>query len=186
MKTVKLIFLFGLVAMVAWNCSNLTSSDDGGFASVPYANATMVSPADSLLGLAQQIPGFGGLFINDSDQLNIYLTQPAEQKETAIQVLSSSELIKKALSNSSASVSNMKVNQGQYTFIKLYTWKKEISSKVLIMDPVYSVGIDQSQNKVSVGVKNKSTLDSVNRKLVELNIPEEAVMIYQMTPPELY
>lgn len=188
MKTIKLTFLFALLAVVTWSCSDSTSpiSPDGAFATGPYAEATKISQADSLTSLAQQIPGFGGLFIDDSGQLSIYLTHPDKQKETAKEVLSNSELIQKALSNSSASVSNMRILKGQYTFTTLHKWKSEVTRKVLAMDGVYSSGIDQSLNQLSIGVKNKSVLKNVNKKLTELNIPQKAVIIYQMSQPEYY
>jgi len=185
MKTVNLLFLSVLAAIVTWSCSSPASSN-GEFGESPYAEATEVSPADSLSDLAQQIPGFGGLFIDDSGQLSIYLTNPDQQKAKAREVLSNSELIAKALSNTSASVSNMKILKGQYTFLSLYTWKKEVADKVFSMDGVYSIGIDEYRNKVSLGVKNKAIKAKVNEKLSELDIPRDAVMMYQMTPPEYY
>lgn len=195
MKAVKLILLIGLTAMVVWNCSNSTSSDpaNGQFVTGSHAEGTTIPvQADSLTGVAKQIPGFGGLFINDSDKLSIYLTNPDEQKATAKEVLSNSEFIQKMLSQMrargpkyrSVSVSNMKVLKGQYTLAKLRKWKKEISGKVLTMDGVYTSGVDQSRNRVLVGVKNKTVSANVNKKLTELDIPEEAVLMHQMTPPE--
>lgn len=192
MKTIKLIVLLGLAAIITWSCSNPTSSDGEDFASAPYANATRVSvQADSLTGLAQKIPGLGGLFINESDQLAIYLTNPANQKEKAKEVLSNSKLIVDMLSQLkdqgySVSVASMEILNGRYTFLQLHNWKSEVSNKILLMDGVYASGIDQSRNKVSVGVKSKAVRDAAVKKLSQLNIPEHAVIFYQMTPPELY
>lgn len=185
MKTAKLTFLFGLVAAITWSCSDSSSPASANgelFPTGPYAEATKVLvQADSLTDLAQQIPGFGGLFINKTGQLSIYLTDPANQTAKAREVLSNSELIRKALSNSSASVSDMEVLKGQYTFITLHEWKKEVAGKVLAMDGVYTDGIDQSRNRLSIGIKNKTVVAKVNEKLAALDIPEEAVMMYQMT-----
>jgi len=185
MKTINLLFLSVLIAIVTWSCSSPASSN-GEFGESPYAKATEISPVDSLSDLAQQIPGFGGLFIDDSGQLTIYLTDPDQQQAKAKEVLSNSELIAQSLSHQSASVSDMQVLKGQYTFITLHEWKKEVSRKVLIIEGVHSAGIDQSRNKLSIGVENESVLDKVHKKLAELDIPEEAVIIYQMTPPRFY
>src|SRR5690625_2768076 len=92
--TIKILSIAFLVAMTAWSCSSSTSADtdDWSPSDQPYASAKMISVAsDSLFDLAQQIPGFGGVFINDSDQLSIYLTDPAGQKEQAADVFSGSE-----------------------------------------------------------------------------------------------
>src|SRR5690625_7033704 len=81
--------------MTAWSCSSSTSADtdDWSPSDQPYASAKMISVAsDSLFDLAQQIPGFGGVFINDSDQLSIYLTDPAGQKDRKSTRLNSSHV----------------------------------------------------------------------------------------------
>lgn len=192
MKTIKILSIAFLVAMTAWSCSSSTSADtdDWSPSDQPYASAKMISVAsDSLFDLAQQIPGFGGVFINDSDQLSIYLTDPAGQKEQAVGVFSDSELITNVIDDLqsqgySASVEDMEVLQGQYTFNELYNWKSEMNSEVLSMEGIYSIGVDQSRNKVSVGVKDKAVKETVVMELDRLNVSDDAVVFYQMTPPQ--
>lgn len=192
MKTIKLLFMFGLIAMIAWSCSTSTSPDNWDPSNLPYAEAKKVPVAsDSLINLAQKTPGFGGLFINKSGQLSIYLTNPESQEAKAKEVLSNSKLIADMLSQLqdqgySVSIANMEILNGQYTFLQLYNWKSKIGEKIFPMDGAYTNGIDQSVNKVSVGVKDKAVRDKVVKKLPQLNIPENSVMFYQMTPPELY
>jgi hypothetical protein len=196
MRTIKLIFLFGSIATIAWSCSDSVSPESAnGFGKVPYANAKQVLPAsasssstaDSTIDFAKEIPGFGGMFINQSGQFTIYLTHPAKQKAKAREVLSSSNSLTEILSRySKASVSNMVVKKGRYTFIQLYGWDHKASGNILAMDGVYSSGIDQSLNKLSYGVKNKAVKNRVIKKLPQLNIPKDAVMFYQMTKPEFY
>jgi hypothetical protein len=203
MKTIKLIFLFSSIALIAWSCSDSTfpNSNSEGFASAPYANATKISvggtnnpnQADSSNQLNKLIPGFGGLFINKSGKFTIYLTHPATQKAKAKEVLSNSKPITKALARlraqggkyQSASIVNMVVKKGRYTFLQLYSWDHE-TGKIRVMDGVYAEGIDQSKNKVSIGVKNKAVKTKVINKLAQLNIPKDAVAIYQMSKPEFY
>ncbi|HEX6982199.1 MAG TPA: hypothetical protein VF181_05520 [Balneolaceae bacterium] len=185
MKTVKLILVLSIVATFAWACSTPTNSNED-WATPPYAKAKKITPSDSLMGLAQQILGFGGLFINEAGQLAIYLTQPESQKEKAKEVLSNSKLITEMLSRLrdqgySVSIADMEILNGQFTLIQLDKWEKEINSKILPMDGVYTIGIDQSQNKVSVGVKNKTVRASLSKKLSNLNISGDAVGVYKIT-----
>jgi len=99
--------------------------------------------------LAKNIPGLGGLFINDSGQLSVYLTNPGEQQAKAEAVFLSFKPLTKALARlrdqkpqyQATSISNMEILKGQYTFTTLYEWKKEVSSKILVMDGVYSSDI---------------------------------------------
>lgn len=172
MRTIKLIFTFGLITMFVWSCSDSTSVNNNGWHTTyrPYAAAKKVAPADSSISLAQNIPGFGGWFINKSGKLAIYLTHPKQQKAKAITVLSNSEFVEKALSNTTASVSNMVIKKGAYTFTELYNWLSTIHDKILPMEGFYTTGIDQSQNTLSAGVKNKTIRDRVINKLAELNI----------------
>lgn len=197
MRTMKLVGLFGLIAIIAWSCSDSVSPENGhaeGFGKIPYANATKISfaavnsssPADSTIDFARKIPGFGGMFINGSGQFTIYLTHPAKQKAKAKEVLLHSGLITEALSNTSASVANMKIKKGQYTFLQLYNWTRMKENDIMGMDGVYSSDIDESINKISYGVKNKAVRNRVIKKLPQLNIPTDAVMFYQMTQPEYY
>lgn len=211
MKAIKYIFLLGSIAMIAWSCSDSTSPEyNKGFASPPYANATKISlaannsnqadnssQADSLSQalnqLAKKILGFGGMFINQSGRFVIYLTQPSAQKAKAKAVLSNSKTVKGALARirahggkfQSTSVANMVIKKGQYTFIQLRTWYHKISN-IRAINGVYMIGIDQSKNKITAGVKNKAVKKEVIKKLLQLNIPKDATAIYQMTKPELY
>lgn len=194
MKSIKILFIAFLTGMAAWGCSSSTSADpdDWSPGNQPYALAKMVSAAsDSLIGLAQQIPGFGGVFINQADQLSIYLTEPSDQRDQAIEVFSDSEIIANVIEGlqnqgSSASVEDMEILHGQYTFIELYNWKIEVSSKILSIEDVHLIGVDQSRNKVSIGVENKAAKEKAVMELDPLNISVEAFIFYQMTPPELF
>ena len=145
--------------------------------------------SDSLIGLAQQIPGFGGVFINQTDQLSIYLTEPTGQKEQAIEVFSDSEIIANVIDGlqnqgSSASVEDMEILHGQYNFIELYNWKSEVNSKIHSMEDVHSIVVDQSRNKVSIGVKDKAVKETAVMEMERLNISDDAIVFYQMTPPQ--
>jgi hypothetical protein len=170
-----------------------------GFASAPYTNATKISvgtensnQADSSNQLNKLIPGFGGFFISKSGKFTIYLTHPAAQKAKAKEVLSNSKPIQKALARirdqggkyQSASVANMVIKKGQYTFLQLYSWDHK-TGKILASDGVYAEGIDQSKNKVSIGVKDKAVKNKVINKLVQLNIPKGAVAIYKTSPADI-
>lgn len=141
--------------------------------------------------LAKEIDGFGGLFINQSGQLSIYLTQPDKQKATATSTLSGFKPLTKTLvrlrsnKNISATVDNMNIRQGQYKFINLYDWKKKITNHILPIKGVYTNDIDESQNKLSVGVSGEDTKDKVIKELAQLNIPREAVNIFTMSQPKL-
>jgi hypothetical protein len=196
MKTIKLIALVGLTATMMWGCSDSVSPENGNsFGKVPYANAKQVLPAsasssataDSTIDFARRIPGLGGMFINSSGQLTIYLTHPAKQKAKAKEVLSNSNSLTEILSRySKASFANIKIKKGKYTFLKLYKWSRMKGNDIMGIDGVYSSGIDQSLNKLSYGVKNKEVKNRVIKKLLQLNIPKDAVMFYQMTKPEFY
>jgi hypothetical protein len=198
MKIIKLIVPIALMSLIVWSCSDSISPENSeGFASAPYANAKQISvsanntnQADSSNQLNKLIPGFGGMFINQSGQFTIYLTHPATQKAKAKEVLSNSEPIKKALARiraegqkyQSASVANINIKKGQYTFIQLQVWENKIVDKVSTMDGFYGNGIDQSKNKVSIGVKDREVKNKIIKRLVKLNIPKNAIMIYKTSP----
>jgi hypothetical protein len=123
------------------------------------------------------MPGFGGFFFDQSGQLNVYLTNPSQQKATVISVLSNWKPLTKLLSRRHTSVTDMKVLKGRYTLLQLQAWK----SKIPVIDGVYEIGIDQSKNKVSIGVKGKAVKNEIIKKLTQLNIPKNAVAIFKMS-----
>jgi hypothetical protein len=174
------------------------NSNSGKFASAPYTNATQVPLGEDSVNQAANsnqvfdhlnklIPGFGGLFISKSGKFTIYLTHPAAQKAGAREVLSHSKLIQKTLARirsegakfKSASVANMVVLKGQYTFLQLHAWEH----KVPFIDGVYTTDVDESKNKVTIGVKGKAVKNEIIKKLTQLNIPRNAVAIFKMSQP---
>src|SRR5699024_11172351 len=145
---------------------------------VPFLNQDQNLNHDQrMVQLAKKISGLGGLFINKSGQLAIYLTDPATQKAKAAAIFSSFTPLTKSLARlrgvsqkyRSASVSNMIVKKGRYTFIQLQRWRIQVSGKILTMKGVYSNGIDESLNKLTIGVKNNAVKERVIKKLVQLN-----------------
>lgn len=192
MKAIRLICMLGLIAMIGQSCSNSTTPNEWNPNYQPEAMGKKVpiSANNWRRSLAQKIPGFGGLFINESRQLTIYLTHPASQTAKAKEVLSTSELITDMLSQLrdqgySVSIANMEILNGKYTFIQLHNWKDKIVEKLLPMEGVYTIGPDITHNKVTVGVKNKTVRDKVRKKLAPLKIPGEAVIIYKSSQPVL-
>lgn len=79
----------------------------------------------------------------------------------------------------------MNLANGPYTLIELSNWESEVSSKILSMRDVHVIGVDQSRNKVSIGVKNKAVREEAVKELDLLNISSDVVLFYQMTPPQL-
>jgi hypothetical protein len=77
----------------------------------------------------------------------------------------------------------MVVKKGQYSFAKLYVWKKKVINKMFNMTGVYTTDIAESKNKVSIGVKNKAVKKKVTKKLSNLNIPKDAVLISKTSKP---
>lgn len=63
--------------------------------------------------------------------------------------------------------------------------EKKITSNVLAVEGVYSNSINESQNRLSIGVKGKAVRAKVSEKLAQLNIPKEAVIIFEMSEPSL-
>lgn len=90
--------------------------------------------------LAKEIPGLGGLFINESGLLSIYLTQPIKQRAQAAAIFSSFKPLTNTLDHlramgqkyGMASVASMKAITGEYTFIQLYKWKKRLLATSLL------------------------------------------------------
>ncbi|HET6528241.1 MAG TPA: hypothetical protein VFG39_05780, partial [Balneolaceae bacterium] len=200
-KTITTLTVIILISLAISSCDSIlnpkSTTSNQSWNGVSQANDVKLKKSQSLnhdqrtVQLAKKINGLGGLFINQLGQLSIYLTQPTKQMAIATSTLSSFKPLTKTLArlrgkgNSLASVYNMKIKKGQYSFIKLYTWKKKVTSNILHMEGVYTNDIDEAENKLSIGVKGKDIKAKVRKKLAQLNIPREAVIIFEMSPPEL-
>lgn len=160
-------FLFGLVFIFSERAFSQESPDTG---SPPR------SIDDLFAKVAQQVPDFGGFFFDQNGDLTVYLIDtPASVAEAAIlSVFGSDDRITPLLGR-------IKVLRGQYGFLQLKGWYDQMGAALGFSGIVFT-DIDESRNRLVVGVKDLQTADLVKENLTKLGIPLEAVIIEQTSP----
>jgi hypothetical protein len=138
---------------------------------VKHASET---PADQLIRIAEEVPGFGGMFYDSDGSLNIYLLEPGQAGEADRAVASIC---------GDLAPGQVKVLEGQYGFLQLREWYWQLG-KLLRMKGVVFMVIDEARNRVVFGVEKGNALarEHVEQRLARLSVPREAIVVEQTDP----
>jgi hypothetical protein len=124
---------------------------------------------DLLLRVEQQVPGFGGIFIDREGCLAVYLLDTS-------QIGAARAAIEAVFGVDSVPAAGVRALQGQYVVSQLKAWS-EMAAAVLELPGVTAVDLDEARNRVAVGVEHESRTRAVERALSAITIPRQAVTI---------
>ena len=124
--------------------------------------------------LAEEIPGFGGLYRNGVCSVAVVLTDMSKA-ELAI------EKVKQALEPLVRCTDGIRVHpvEGQYTYEQLTRWHR-IAQPVLRIDGVRAMTINYQQNRIVVHVAARSVAQKVIEVLQTLDVAL-AAFVFQLT-----
>lgn len=156
----------------------------GGFANAGDASVAM-EPApdegrhqgtldDLLLEVARQVPGFGGMFIDQDGRLAIFLLDPAD-------VAVAEEAIAAVFGRERIPAGGVVAVQGQYSLLQLKEWYDRLGS-LFSIPGVALTDLDEGRNRLTVGVQGSEARPVVEQELQRLGIPSEAVRIEETGP----
>ena len=117
---------------------------------------------------AEEVPGFGGLYLDEDGVTHVYLTDLAREKE--VQDLGA----------------RVTVQQGDYDFRDLFAWKDEVRP-LLAEHGAVTLDIDERRNRLVFGVERTSLEDfnaNLKRFLEDTHVPSEAVIVEAAEPIE--
>ncbi len=153
-----------LPALQDWN-----SSESGG--EIQSQQAGQGKNLDDLFAqVAAKAPGFGGMYV-DGDNLNVYLKNinQAGAAQQAIADVFGAGVIPGA---------GIQALQGQYGFGQLRGWLNKLYA-LFGIEGVISLDIDETTNRLKVGVANSSAAGAVDQELSNLGVPSEAVIVVE-------
>lgn len=146
-------------------------------------NDTLKTFDEILADIALKVPGYGGHFIDDDGNLNVYLL--SNQEREAIKSVFRQHHRAGVLTAGDDLLSDLRSRQGQYNFLQLYNWKAELrSSGVLGIKGVTLLDINEAQNNITLGVKDLVHKEKVFEKVRQIGIPESAINIIERDPVE--
>jgi hypothetical protein len=128
---------------------------------------------EKYLKIAQSVPGFGGMFIDQTGTLNVYLTDQ-------MQIASAQSEIAAVFGNL-VPQANVKSLKGDYNFVELKRWSDKLL-RLFDIQGVILTDIDDTQNRLKVGVEDLSIAGQVEQALAKLGVPRVAVNIEQTEP----
>lgn len=124
--------------------------------------------------IARDAPGFGGMFYDASGRLNVYVTENGRSQESAILNRVNASL--QAHGRGAVSAGNVTIRQASRDFGELTTLRSRMSP-VLGEPGVVFTDIDESQNRLRIGVLEGTGEDQINAVLQRLDVPLDAVSI---------
>ncbi len=135
-------------------------------------------PTSEQAMLARAVPGFGGLFLDESGAPTIYLTDTRQRAaaETALAPIAQAH---------GFSATALRVRQGQYTYQQLEGWFGQASPRLLALPGAAFADLDEASNRVRLGVENAAAASRAKGMLAGLGVPAAAVVIEE-TPPIRY
>ena len=124
---------------------------------------------DLLVRVEQQVPGFGGMFLDREGRLAVYLLDTSQlgAARTAIEAVFGMDSVPAA---------GVRAMQGQYAVSQLKAWS-EMATAILELPGVTTVDLDEARNRVAIGIEDKSRTRAVERALSAIAIPRHAVTI---------
>jgi len=125
---------------------------------------------DLLVRVEQQVPGFGGMFVDRGEgRLAVYLLDKS-------QLGAARAAIEAVFGVDSVPAAGVRALQGQYVVSQLKAWS-EMAAGLLELPGVTAVDLDEARNRVAIGVEDKSSTRAVERALSAIAIPRHAVTI---------
>jgi hypothetical protein len=134
-----------------------------------YESGRMDLHDDLLVRVEQQVPGFGGMFVDREGRLAVYLLDTS-------QLGVARAAIEAVFGIDSVPAAGVRAMQGQYVVSQLKAWS-EIATAILELPGVNDVDLDEARNRVAIGIEDKSRMRSVERALSAIAIPRHAVTI---------
>jgi hypothetical protein len=129
---------------------------------------------DLLVRVEEQVPGFGGMFVDREGRLVVYLrdTSQLAAARSAIVAVFGAERVPAA---------GVRAVEGRYAVSQLRMWSRRAAA-VLGLRGVTFVDLDEANNRVAIGVEDAATTKAVERALSSIRVPRAAVAI-EVTGP---
>lgn len=168
MRTSSLVFVFGALTISA-PCFAATD--------VPVAPAPVAGSSDyRFLKIEKEHPGFGGMFSDENGALNVYMLHP-ETGAAAVET----DLRRSGFLTPKEAAAAINVLQGKYSFSALAGWRDRLLTALALKNVVF-LDIDETRNRLVIGISDPTAIRSVKNKIIASKIPQEAVIIEKAEP----
>jgi hypothetical protein len=146
--------------------------------SSPAPAVASQEPEGEQAALARVVPGFGGLFLDESGAPTVYLTDPGQR-------LSAQRALTGIAREHGFDSSALRVRKGEFTWQQLEAWFEPASRGALAERGVVYADLDEASNRVTIGVESAEAGGRARSLLRRLGVPDRAVLIRETRPVEL-
>jgi hypothetical protein len=155
---------------------DMTGDDD--VVAAPQTNLIYGGSRDHIYAaIADEVPGFGGLFYDDTGALNLYMTDSPLTDAAAIAALGP----RVGVFGIDMASEHVNVLPATYTFAELNAMRSKADA-VLGLDGVVFTDADEAINRVTIAVENNRVMRNVQRSLAMAGVPAAAVNYVIMDP----
>ena len=165
--------------VLGWQATAAVHESHGEGSSVPGEDSLPSSTRDDkLLAIAEEVPGFGGVYVDPDQQevLYVYLQNPDDTEQvTLVQ-----ELIEEKFPGT-VPESGIQAIQGDYSIIQLNMWYDDLRSALaatdLMEEGLSMTDMEEDKNLLEVGVESNEYVSAVQKAVAEAGVPVEVVRI---------
>lgn len=125
--------------------------------------------------LARQVPTFGGFFVDSNGDLVAYLTDPAH--ENALRPLMQPVLQAAIANRATAEGARIMVRPARYAFPQLRLWRDRLTDSVLSTPGITFLDLNERENRVVIGIHDNGARFALERVILALGVPQEAVVL---------
>ncbi len=134
-----------------------------------------------LVEVADEVPQFGGFFLEDENTVNIWLTGPASAANDDRRGQRSLRELAGRLHDQVSEGMRIRVLRAQYSWHELHQWFMELYLH-LEAEGVNSFDIDDARNRLAIGVTDSEQHEAaVRTQAAELGIPAAALEVVEET-----
>jgi len=136
---------------------------------------------DHLARIAEQVPGFGGIFLDENGRIAVSLVQG---EATTLSKREIGAAIARALAwdEPRLRAGAIRLLLARYNFLQLKEWYDRLSPQVFEIEGVTLTDIDEARNRLRIGVEDEEAGRRVLAALAAAGIPREAVVVERVEP----
>jgi hypothetical protein len=131
--------------------------------------------------MAREVPGFGGMFYDESGTLQVYMTRRQLRSAEVQDVKEKVGRSMQARGRGMPAAHQIEIREGEHDFLQLATYNSRMLP-VLTVPGVVFTDIDETQNRLRVGVEAGVSQADIQHALQMLDVPLDAVSI-EVTEP---
>lgn len=131
--------------------------------------------------LAHQVPGFGGYFFDGNGDLNVFLTDLSKEPAARAVLADAAAHRLQRSQQPWTRPAEIVVRHGDFGFAQLQEWRARFNASAAVAG-VQSIDVDETKNRVSIGVTESDAAARVLARLDTLGVPRNAVTV-DVVPP---